>query len=104
MLTLFFRKNKKVVQSTGMTFAVMGTTMHILNEANLVNYSLSHTWSAIAIAGFLLTSSNQIAKGFITTRMIHMLPKRKESKQQIGNSINSYPRQNNYDEDVVALP
>ena len=59
MLALLVR-NSRIIQSTGMSFAVLGTTMHMLNVANLMSPSLSHTWSAIAILGFVLTASSQI--------------------------------------------
>jgi hypothetical protein len=59
MLALLVR-NSKILQSTGVSFAVLGTTMHVLNVANLMSPTLSHTWSAIAILGFCLTASSQI--------------------------------------------
>jgi hypothetical protein len=55
MLTLFVR-NSRIIQSAGVSFAVLGTTMHLLNVANLVSPALSHTWSAIAVVGFCLTA------------------------------------------------
>lgn len=58
MLGLVVR-NTKIIQNTGISFAVLGTTMHMLNVANLMSPSLSHTWSAIAILGFCLTASSQ---------------------------------------------
>lgn len=59
MLALFVR-NSKIIQGTGISFAALGTTMHVLNVTNLMSPSLSHTWSAVAIAGFCLTASSQI--------------------------------------------
>ena len=59
MLALLVR-NGKILQSTGVSFAVLGTTMHVLNVANLMSPTLSHAWSAIAILGFCLTASSQI--------------------------------------------
>ena len=59
MLALLVR-NSRIIQGTGMSFAVLGTTMHALNVANIMPPSLSHTWSAIAILGFVLTASSQI--------------------------------------------
>jgi hypothetical protein len=53
-------KNVRIVQGTGVSFAVVGTTMHMLNIANMVPSPISHTWSTLAIAGFFLTSSSQI--------------------------------------------
>lgn len=44
-------KNGKIVQGTGISFAVVGTTMHILNLASMVPSPVSHTWSTLAIAG-----------------------------------------------------
>lgn len=64
MLAVFIR-NSKVVQNAGLSFAALGTTMHVLNVASLMTPSLSHTWSAIAIAGFFMTASSQISRGFI---------------------------------------
>ncbi|WP_337861946.1 hypothetical protein [Nitrososphaera sp.] len=55
-------KNGKIVQGTGISFAVVGTTMHILNVASMVPSPVSHTWSTLAIAGFFLTSSSQIGR------------------------------------------
>jgi hypothetical protein len=68
MLTLFVR-NSRIIQSAGVSFAVLGTTMHLLNVANLVSPALSHTWSAIAVVGFCLTASSQI-RGTIMGRML----------------------------------
>lgn len=59
MLALLVR-NSKIIQSTGVSFAVLGTTMHVLNVANLMSPTMSHTWSAIAILGFCLTASSQV--------------------------------------------
>jgi hypothetical protein len=97
MLTFFIR-NSKIVQSTGMTFAVMGTTIHILNEANLVTYAISHIWSAIAIAGFFLTGSNQIAKGLVAK--VYVLKKNDYLQPRRSNS--TFQRQK--DNSDVALP
>jgi hypothetical protein len=55
----FFVRNKKIIQNTGVSFAIAGTTMHVLNVANLMSPLWSHTWSAIAIVGFCLTASSQ---------------------------------------------
>jgi hypothetical protein len=52
-------RNSRIIQNTGISFAVLGTSMHVLNVANLMSPSLSHTWSAIAILGFCLTASSQ---------------------------------------------
>ena len=60
MLALF-TKNGRVIQGTGVTFALVGTSMHILNVINLMPSPVSHTWSTLAIAGFFLTSSSQIS-------------------------------------------
>jgi hypothetical protein len=62
MLALF-TKNGRVIQGTGVTFALVGTSMHILNVINLMPSPISHTWSTLAIAGFFLTSSSQISNG-----------------------------------------
>ncbi|AIF82980.1 hypothetical protein NTE_00904 [Candidatus Nitrososphaera evergladensis SR1] len=59
MLTLL-TKNKKVVQNTGMFFLVLGTSIHAFNVANLMTPGLSHTWSAIAIMGFVPTAGSQV--------------------------------------------
>ena len=64
MLALLVR-NTRIIQSTGVSFAVLGTTMHVLNVVNLMSPSLSHTWSAVAILGFCLTASSQI-RGVVT--------------------------------------
>jgi putative Mn2+ efflux pump MntP len=53
-------KNKRIVQGTGMSFLAIGTTIHAFNVANLMTPTLSHTWSAVAITGFVLTASSQI--------------------------------------------
>lgn len=64
----FFVRNSKIIQTTGVSFAVLGTTMHVLNVADLMSPSLSHTWSAIAIVGFCLTASSQ-TKGMLTGKI-----------------------------------
>ncbi|AIF83649.1 hypothetical protein NTE_01586 [Candidatus Nitrososphaera evergladensis SR1] len=58
-------KNKRIVQGTGMSFLVIGTTMHAFNVANLMTPTLSHTWSAVAISGFVLTASSQIGGNLV---------------------------------------
>jgi len=65
MLAVFIR-NSKIVQNASLSFAALGTTMHMLNVASLMTPSLSHTWSAIAIVGFFMTASSQISRGFIS--------------------------------------
>jgi hypothetical protein len=65
-----FTKNGRVLQGTGISFAVVGTTMHILNVANMVPSPIGHTWSTIAIAGFFLTSSSQIGRGLFKLKFI----------------------------------
>jgi cobalamin biosynthesis Co2+ chelatase CbiK len=65
MLTIFI-KNTKFVQNTGMSFAVVGTTMHVLNVSDMMTPVLSHTWSAIAIVGFVMTAGSQVSKGLVT--------------------------------------
>jgi hypothetical protein len=67
----FFVRNSKIIQTTGVSFAVLGTTMHVLNVANLMSPSLSHTWSAIAILGFCLTASSQ-TKGMLAGKLPHV--------------------------------
>jgi hypothetical protein len=64
MLAVFIRNNR-IIQNAGLSFAALGTTMHMLNVASLMTPSLSHTWSAIAIVGFFMTASSQIRKGMI---------------------------------------
>lgn len=64
----FFVRNSKIIQSAGVSFAVLGTSMHVLNVANLMSPSLSHTWSAIAIIGFCLTASSQ-TKGMLAGKI-----------------------------------
>lgn len=73
MLAILVRNNK-IIQGTGMSFAILGTSMHMLNIANLVTPTLSHAWSAIAIAGFFMTASSQIGKGLITKAQCIGLP------------------------------
>lgn len=53
-------KNKRIVQGTGMSFLIIGTTIHAFNVANLMTPTLSHTWSAVAISGFVLPASSQL--------------------------------------------
>lgn len=65
-----FTKSSRVVQGTGVSFAVVGTTMHILNVANMVPIPIGHTWSTVAIAGFFLTSSSQIGKGISKMKLV----------------------------------
>ena len=64
MLAVFIRNNK-IVQNAGLSFAALGTTMHMLNVASLMTPSLSYSWSAIAIIGFFMTASSQISRGLI---------------------------------------
>jgi hypothetical protein len=73
-----FTKNGRVVQGTGVSFAVVGTTMHILNIASMVPSPIGHTWSTLAIAGFFLTSSSQIGKNLLKLK----LSKSKKSPSQ----------------------
>jgi len=91
MLAIFVR-NGKIIQSTGMSFAALGTTMHVLNVANMMTPTISHTWSAIAIAGFFMTASSQIVKGFV--KRIPMV-----NKQTSNAALSSGVRN-----DDVALP
>jgi hypothetical protein len=69
MLTIFVR-NGKIIQSTGMSFAVVGTTIHVLNVSNLMTPTLSHTWSAIAIVGFFMTASSPLGKSLIEMKSL----------------------------------
>jgi hypothetical protein len=78
MLALF-TKNGRVIQGTGVTFALVGTSMHILNVINLMPSPVSHTWSTLAIAGFFLTSSSQISSGL---GKLGGLKKRQKNKSQ----------------------
>lgn len=64
----FLVRNSKIIQSAGVSFAVLGTSMHVLNVVNLMSPSLSHTWSAIAIVGFCLTASSQ-TKGILAWKI-----------------------------------
>lgn len=65
-----FTKNVRLIQGTGVSFAVVGTTIHILNVVNMVPIPVGHTWSTIAIAGFFLTSSSQIGKGLFKMKLV----------------------------------
>jgi hypothetical protein len=102
MLAVFVR-NSKIVQSTGMSFAVLGTPMHMLNVANLMTPALSHTWSAIAIAGFFMTASSQIGRGLAA-----MMPS--INSRRHGGASSSSPaspggaQHNSNNDDDVALP
>ena len=40
-------KNGRLVQGIGVSFAVVGTTMHILNVVNMVRIPIGHTWSLL---------------------------------------------------------
>lgn len=59
-------KNRKIVQNTGVSFAVFGTVMHAMNVAHLTSANVSQTWSMIAIIGFMLTMSGQVNQALIT--------------------------------------
>lgn len=85
MLAVFIR-NSKVVQNAGLSFAALGTTMHVLNVASLMTPSLSHTWSAIAIIGFFMTASSQIGGGFVAK--IPRAKRRKITGSKVNNTRN----------------
>jgi hypothetical protein len=99
MLTLF-TKNRRIVQNAGISFAILGTTMHVLNVANVVTPPVSHTWSTVAIAGFFLTTSSQIGKS-IMARMPAGLKRRRRR----GGRAAAFTEGRGKDEDGgVALP
>ena len=75
-----FTKNGSIVYGTGISFAVVGTAMHILNVVNAIPSPLSHTWSTLAIVGFFLTSSTQIGRGIFK---LNALKKHKAPPQYI---------------------
>lgn len=83
MLTILIR-NAKIVQNTGMSFAVIGTTMHVLNVSDMMTPVLSHTWSAIAIVGFFMTAGSQVSRGFFTVKRIPLVNKWKRSASSSG--------------------
>jgi hypothetical protein len=85
MLTLFI-KNKRIVQRTDMSFAVVGTTMHVFNVANMMTSTLSHAWSTIAIAGFVLTASSEV--GIPLVKRIPARRRRRGSAGQPGSTGN----------------
>jgi hypothetical protein len=57
MLTLIV-KDKRIVQSTAMSFLVIGTIIHAFNVTDLATPVLSHSWSVMAISGIVLTESS----------------------------------------------
>ena len=83
MLALF-TKNGRIVQATGVSFAVVGTTMHIFNVASVMPSPISHAWSTLAIAGFFLTSSSQIRNSLVKLKFI----KKRVHKRQTPNTHN----------------
>lgn len=95
MLALLVR-NSKIIQNTGVSFAVLGTTMHVLNVANLMSPTLSHTWSAIAILGFCLTASSQI-RGTLIGKILWI--KRRKTATSGSSNTTSINERND-----VALP
>lgn len=48
MLTLIV-KDKRIVQSTAMSFLVIGTIIHAFNVTDLATPVPSHSWSVMAI-------------------------------------------------------
>jgi hypothetical protein len=85
MLTLFI-KNRRVVQKTGMSFAVVGTTMHVFNVANMMTWTLSNAWSTIAIVGFVLTASSEV--GVPLAERIPVRRRRRSSAGPVDNAGN----------------
>lgn len=81
-------KNNRIVYGTGVSFAVIGTAMHVLNVASVMPLPLSHTWSTLAIVGFFLTSSTQIGRGF---SKLHALRKRNAPSRYIHRNDVSLP-------------
>jgi hypothetical protein len=86
-------RNNDIVRNTGLSFAIAGTGMHFLNIASVTTPQLSHTWSAIAIAGFFLTSLSQMKESWL-------LRLKKTVRQEAGNLIHQQRAKN----DDVALP
>lgn len=85
-------RNTKVVRNTGLSFAIAGTGMHFLNIASATTPQESHTWSAIAIAGFFLTSLSQLKE----SRLSKFLRK---ARLRTGNAMHNHAKN-----DDIALP
>ena len=88
-------RNSKAVRNTGLSFAIVGTGMHFLNIASATTPQISHTWSAIAIAGFFLTSISQLKESNFAR-----LAGRKGARAQVRNNM-GYQRAKN---DDISLP
>lgn len=85
-------RDTRLVRNTGLSFAIAGTGMHLLNIASATPPQVSHAWSAIAIIGFFLTSLSQLKENLLSRLARKVGQKtRKAIMQQVKN-------------DDVALP